>query len=143
MKRHPDGKAFVVLVSSTTGRELHFGELIGELYESCSDKGCLALFSDLAFVAKSFQKLKHLLDKGISDETVNSRLSMEAEDTFNKFVSLLSEAADCLPDAEKKDMRDGFLAASGEAISKTVSLLEDVSGVKDFFLSRRDLEGRR
>ncbi len=116
---------------------------MGELYESSRDKGGLALFSDLAFVAKSFQKLKHLLDKGISDETLSSRLSKEAEDTFNKFLSLMSEAAEYLPDAEKKDLRDGFLAASGEAISKTVNLLEDFSVVKDFFLSRRDMEGRR
>lgn len=67
-------------------------------------------------------------------------MSQETEEMFGKFISLLAKAVEYLPDTERKDVRGEFLVPTGDSFSRTASLLEDFSTVKDFFLSRRDME---
>lgn len=140
MSQQPDGKAFADLVATTAGRELSYGIFIGMLYECCSTTNSLSLFSDLAFVAKSFKKLKRLLDAGVPDETSKATMSEEAREALHKFLALLAEASDHLPGNEKENFNREFLGKSQDSLEKALNLLDDFSLVKDFFLSRRDRE---
>ncbi len=142
MSLQPDGKAFVDLVATTVGRELSYGKFLGMLYEHCSRSGKLSLFSDLAFVAKSFQKLKRLLEDGVSDETSKAKISHEAQDALQRFLSMLAEASDDLPGNEKEVFNREFLVRSQDSFERALGLLDDFSIVKDFFLSQRDREKR-
>ncbi len=143
MSQQPDGRAFAVLVSSTVGKELNFPDEVGKLYEACSKSGQLSVFSDLAFLAKSFQKLSRLLEAGISDDDVKSRISGEAEDALKKFLDSLGKVRGCLPEDTGRDLLGKFLGANENAFSNALGLLEDFGIVKDFFLSRRDMEQGR
>lgn len=140
MSQQPVGKAFVDLVTSTVGQELNYGVFVGMLYEYCSRGNMLSLLGDLAFAAKSFQKLKRLMEAAGFDETSRVRISNEAQEALKKFLNLLSEAADNFPDGDRESFRREFLDMSQSSLERALGLLDDFSLVKDFFLSQRDRE---
>lgn len=131
-----NGKAFVVEISQVIKRKLKHPEWIEFLYNTSTTHG--GAFEQLAFEAKSFEKLRRLVAKGISDEAAKKKIEIELKAVTRRFSQLLEQAISSFHNEEKKQFKEKFLSPTPDSFKNINELLSDFAVVKDFYLINRD-----
>ncbi len=141
MKTKLSGSEFVAEVSNVIRQELKCAKWIESLYNVFESRGEIRTFEELAFEAKSFQRLSRLFAAGISEDTAKKKVEVEIESTFKRFSQLLEQAASGLQDKDSEQLKKEFLTSTVDSFENMRVLLADFSKVKDFYLKKRDKGG--
>jgi hypothetical protein len=131
------GSEFVARVSRPPGQRLKFGEWVELLYDVFEAHGEGRAFEDIAFEAKSFQKLTRLLATGISDNAARAKVEVEIKGALERFIRLLERGSSNLQSNEREEFRKQFLGPAAP-IDNVMVLLGDFSKIKDFYLGEHD-----
>lgn len=142
LKSELTGSEFVIHVSNAIGQELKFGEWIASFFDVFNSGAQSQIFEDFAFEAKSFQRLRRLLATGVSDKVAKEKIEVEIGATLKRFLALLEQAASSLGPNEREEFRKQFLDPSSSSSDSIVTLLDDFSKIKDFYLRERDARGK-
>jgi hypothetical protein len=138
LKTKPTGSEFVAQVSDSLGENLRFGKWVAMLYDACESRGENRVFNQLAFEAKSLQRLTRLSSKGISDNSAKDKVQTEISNTLQRFSQLLEQSSSLIQENDSRQFRMQFLGTSKESFDSLIGLLDDFVKVKDYYLKNRD-----
>jgi len=138
LDRISKGKELADSVFSALGRQFTHRGTVEELYDGCAAAGNVFLIEEIAFVAKSYEKLSRLLEGRISDEDARAKVATELENTVARFLQLLERASDYLADDLRSQFKRTFLESSQHSFVEMMEILSDFSILKDYLLFSRD-----
>ena len=131
------GSEFIADVSHTIGVQLAYAKWIEAIYDGCERRGKIRVFEELAFEAKSFQKLTRVAAAGITDDSARKKIELEISESFKRFAGLLESVSDFL-DGDGEQFRKDFLVSMAASFGNIRTLLDDFSIIKQFYLIKRD-----
>jgi len=131
------GSEFAARVSGSAGQDLRFGKWVALMYDVLLARDEFRTFEDLAFEAKSFQKLTRLLSTEVLDNSARDKVEAESKGAFERFIALLERATSSLQSHEREELGKQFLNPSSSA-GDVMALLDDFSKIKDFYLREHD-----
>ncbi len=138
MNQKPNGSEFIASASAALGQKFWYGEWITALYDTCEKSDTLSLFDEIAFNAKSFQKIARLLSAGIPDDNAKRKVASELENSFKRFSMLLEKVLENFQEEQREKFRKEFLTPTADSFERMKMLLDDFAKIKDFYLVRRD-----
>ncbi len=138
MNQKLSGVEFTDLIAETLGHSLKNAEFVAILFETCQLEGKSSTFKDLAFHAKSFQKIARLLTTDKVGEDAKLKARAELEGALKKFSGVLENVLSWLPKEKREAFHAEFLLPTPDSFLKLRGLLDDFARVKDFYLIERD-----
>lgn len=142
-KIETNGKELIENAEAVLGKKFEFEEWISVLFDACRRSEDTRLFEDLAFHAKSFQKLYRLMNSSKADSSEKSGVASELKGSLTRFSHMLEKAIDYLPPESSGAFRQQFLTPSNGAFENMRKLIDDFGRLKDFLLIRRDKSHNR
>lgn len=120
------------------GRRLENTDVLSLFYERAMRGGMSAAFNDLAFYAKSFQKVTRLLSDEKLDDRTKEIAAEELKSLITKFTGSLEIILSSLTLEEREVLRSRFLTVTQDSFRNLRTLMDDFVEVKDYLLLERD-----
>ncbi len=131
------GNEFAALVAQRLGRRLENPEAIAAFYDLALRVGKTTDFNDLAFYAKSYQKVARLLSNERADDRTKYTATEELKSLVVRFTGLAEGILAKLPDEEGDRLRSRYFVLTQDSFRNLQTLISDFAEVKDFMLLER------
>ena len=138
MKTTITGREFVGRVTNSINQQLEFPEWVSLLFDICQANSVIHVFDNLAFEAKSYQRLSKLLGTGISDNSAKAKIETESHNAIKRFSELLESIAPFIKEKKRAELEKKFFQLTPDSFESMVDLVADFSKVKDYYLIKRD-----
>jgi hypothetical protein len=132
-------REFVQQIDALSNHRLANQEDVAALVELAQATDQRTRLEQIAFLAKFLSNTHAILKRGNSDTEGYDKLSSEFRVNLEKAVGELKSLIEEAPAAFKKSFSSRFLMLTGESFENLLSLLYDLSWIKNWYIDRKSL----
>ena len=137
MTIRPETVAFVDAVEKFANRRFRFRHEVTIIIELAEAHKMNQAFQDITFLAKFVSNAYHILKRTGMDSEETQKLSVQFKENLEKTSTLLRTLIQKAPEEEKRTLAHRFLSPSQDGMTTLLSLLYELSWVKNYLLDTK------
>ena len=129
-------QTYLDAVEQFAHRKFQFRDDLGLLTDLSESRNMKQLFDDILFFAKFVSNANNVLKRAGVHSEETQKLSAEFKESLEKSSTLLRTLVKEAPEEVKKDFTARFFSLSQESVSNLLSLLYELSWIKNYSLDK-------
>lgn len=130
---------FLGELERSSNRKLNFSSDVGHLLEAARRSEKMQVFEEMIFLAKFITKSLEVMKRIGADGEGYDKLSAEFRTSLQKVASQLEDISVDAPDEIRRSEEVRFLGLTQESLERLVSLMADLTLVKNWVLDGKPL----
>ena len=135
----PNSRAYLDEVEKFASRKFKYYSEIALLIEISRDSAKRASFDELTFLSKFVTKAHSILQRVGNDSTDALKLSNEFQKNLKNSITLFRKIINDTTDVTKEAFENRFLSVSHDNLQNLLSLLYEVSWIKNYELDIKEI----